>query len=416
MRRLLERYEQRVDAFVDQSERAALIVAAGPGEQIALLKIVEGIDAKRPDLVFVFPGDFENVAGYVESLIALHEARLTMLSAQAEAEGLPPFPGIPPEVRDPRVSPIDRARFLFMHQRSMIGELDGRVLVVALLPSRIADPAEWARFLAELVHHQLPLPWCHHMRFVVREDAARAVLHEHRASLPHLDFYRPDLGQAAVEKALEDSANDESLPLEERLQSLLILAGADTSYKRIPEAVEKYQLLARYHRAKGDKPMYALCLNGIGEACMRGGNLDLAKRYFEWALTPAIEAMAAQVMVNASLNLAYLHRTREQYVDAYAYYEAVSDLAKALRNPALKIQALEQGGFCMHKLGRHQRAWELWTEAVTLAAGIEAHDHELGCLERIRALYAELGMRDRQREVEDEMRRLEALGARRPAA
>ena len=196
------------------------------------------------------------------------------------------------------------------------------------------------------------------------------------------------------------------------MQSLLLLAGMDLAYRRFPEAARKYALLAKYHGALGPKPLHAISLNGIGETFDRSGSKMEAKRYYEAALVPAIEAEDPVSLINITGNLANLHRLGTNWIDALGYYEGLSMLAKAVGNDELQLRSLEQIGFCKHKLGDVKGAWEHWNAGVTLAREAASKEHLLDCLERIHGLYKEANLTARGREIEPEIAELRRQGVR----
>ena len=132
------------------------------------------------------------------------------------------------------------------------------------------------------------------MRIVVREEPPHALLSDQGQAQGQrtagVEFYAPDMGPKAVEAALEEEAYDPAIPLPQRIQSLVLSAGMDLAYQRLPAASQKYALLAKYHGALGLRPLHALSLNGIGEVFDRSGNKKQAQHYFEQALVPACQA------------------------------------------------------------------------------------------------------------------------------
>jgi tetratricopeptide (TPR) repeat protein len=311
-----------------------------------------------------------------------------------------------------RRPPVDRLRDLLIFARSLIDNLEVCHLVVGLLPSKVASPLPYAQFVMSLVAHEFPVPWCHHMRILAREEAGQALLSEHGRALPRTEFYAPDLGQGAVQTSLEDEVNDATLPLPQRMQSLLLVAGMDLAYRRYPAAAEKYALLAEYYKVMGPPPLHALSLHGVGQVFDLSGNKREAQRYYEKALVPAMDSQNLPALINISLSLANLHRGLEHWQESFDYYLGLSTMAKATVNPELQLRCLEQMGFCSYKLRDFKGAWEHWNAGVTLARGVKSREHVLDCLERIRNLYKEGGMTDKRNAVEPEIAELKCQGVK----
>jgi tetratricopeptide (TPR) repeat protein len=413
MRKLVQTMQARIEGFLAQRKNLLLVVRAADAEYLPLASVLAGIEsAGSPHDFLLFSEPFENPENYAAALVESLATRYAAIAPALQKEGLEVPSGLPADLRDPHVPPIDRLRGLFVFERGLIADLESAQVVVGLLPSRIADPTAFARLVMALVAHDLPIPWCHHMRFVVREDATQALLSQHARTLFRADFYAPDFGQDAVAKALEAEALDENEQLPVRMQALLLSAGMDYAHGRLPAAGEKYALLSRYHATLGPPVMLALSLNGFGEVFARIGKPVEAQRHFESALTPAIESRSVPVLINIALNLANLHRLQGRWKDAFEHYEAVSGLAKLQVSAPLQLRCLEQMGFCKYKLKDTKAAWEYWNAGVALARGVEAREDLLDCLQRIRNLYRELGMAAREREAAAEVAVLERQGIR----
>lgn len=413
MRKLVLGLQTRLEGFLSQRKSVLLVVRAGPAEYLPLVSVLDGIEkADSPDDFLVFAEPFETPAKYLTALTQSMKTRYELLAPELKKAGRDVPDLFPGELLDSRRPPVDRLRALLVFERGLIADLDVARVVVGLLPSHIADATAYADFVMRLVAHELPVPWCHHMRFIVREEAEQPLISRTGQRLPRAEFYAPDFGPDAIAKALEEEAFDETATLPVRMQTLLVSAAMDYSYGRLPAASEKYTLLSRFYAAVGPPEMHALSLNGIGEVLARTGKPRPAQQYFEKALVPAIACQSAPVLINITLNLANLHRQQEHWREAYEHYNAVSTLAKATVNAELQIRCLEQMGFCGYKVGDTKTAWEHWHAGLTLARGVEAQEDRLECLMRLRNLYKELGMSAREREVVPEIAELERQGVR----
>jgi len=414
MRKLFQAMRTRCEAFLDQRDDLVLVARAGPSEYVALTSILDSLSKEddRPEVFWLFAESFESKPAYAEAIARAFQSRLELVNAKLVKEGEPPLAPVPAEALDAGLDPVVRLRTLMTFARGLIPEPESSHLIWCLLPGEIADPAGFATLVIELLRHELPVPWCRHMRVVVREPQEPAMLHQHAQSLFRAQWYQPDLSTAAVERSLEDEAGDEQLPLPQRMQALFVLAGMDIAQRRFTEGIEKYGLLSKYYNATGEKTLCALSLNGLGEIADRSGNPELARKHFEMALTPATEAEDLPPLLNVTLNLANLHRNQKRWAEALEHYQAVSALAKACCNAPLQIRSLEQMGFCRYKLGDAKGAWEDWTAGKTLAKGVESEGEELACLERLRGLFAELGMKAQRKEADHEIAELEKRGVR----
>lgn len=412
MRKLLEKMSERLRGFLEQRRSLTLVVRAGPSEFLPLVSTLNGLEEESPDSFWLFLDPFKNQSQYVKAVVESFQSRYVALAPELRKLGHATPDEVPARVTDQRLGAVPRLRALCEFARTLLLDLDESHLVVALLPTSIDEPFAFAQLVVALTEHELPVPWCHHMRFVVREEAQSAPLREQGQRLVRTEFYAPDLGQEAMCVALEEEANDESLALPRRMQALLLLAGMDFAHRRLPEALAKYGLLAKYHQVLGPAPLYALSLNGMGEVFERSGRTAEARAYYEKALVPALEAKSPPALVNITTNLANLHRATGNFATAFEYYLALSSLAKGMCNAELQMRCLEQMGLCQHKLGNARAAWEHWQAGVTLARGMELKEHLLDCLLRVRVLYEEAGVCDRRGELEAEIAELERQGVR----
>ena len=413
MRKLFEAMRLRLEGFLSQRENLLLVVKAGPSEYLPLAATLSSIEeGGAKDVFWLFPDPFENPNQYAKAIVAAFQTQYKVLAPELQKEGSQVPADLPPEILNERRSPAERLRDLLVFARSLIDDLEATHLVVGLLPSTIAGPLAYSQLVMALAAHEMPVPWCHHMRIIVREDASQALLSEHGRALPHTDFYAPDLGQEAVQGSLANEANDASLPLPQRMQALMILAGMDLAYRRFPPAAEKYTLLAKYHKVVGPQPLHALSLHGLGQVFDQAGNKAQAQRHYEKALEPALASQNPAALINITMSLGALHLGLEHWSEAFEYYVGLSGLAKATANPELQLRSLEQMGYCRYRLRDYKGAWQHWNAGVTLARGVNSREHLLDCLERIRNLYKDGGMHAKRNEVEPEIAELKRQGVK----
>jgi tetratricopeptide (TPR) repeat protein len=412
MRQLFIDMRNGFEAFLAQRDDLTFVMRAGLGEYAAALKTIQAIEeGDSPHLFAIFPQPFEDPKQYAQALVTDFQARHQALTEKLLAMGDAAPPPLPADVLDATNGAAARLRALFVFARSLIEDLDGSWLVVAFMPASITNAARFGQLILSVLKHDFPRPWCHHMRFFVREEPANPALETHAKELPRTRWVTLDMGPAKIEAALEAEANDASLSVAQRMQSLMILAGMDTAYRRIESSLEKYMLCARYHLGMGNLPMLALSLNGLGEAYARDDQHDRARESFERALVPAIAAKDLPTLTTITLNLANLHKRIENWPGAIDHYASLSVLAKASLNAVLRLVCHEQAGFCLYKLGLFKRAFEEWAAGVTLAAGIDMPDQQLGFLCRLRDVFAELGMHQQHRDIDRQVRAIEAAQA-----
>jgi tetratricopeptide (TPR) repeat protein len=212
----------------------------------------------------------------------------------------------------------------------------------------------------------------------------------------------------AVTRSLEAQTADESLPLEQRMAPLPVLAGNDFAQGRYPEAMEKYELLLRYHAPMNNYPMAALALNGMGETYERSGDPERAQESYLAALIPANhgEHPALPIFLNVVRNLANLSVRQKKWDDGEAWHDAAQQLATAARNAPVKIDSLDQRGFCQQQQGKQEEAAQSWKDGLVIAAQLQDVEACRALLGRLERHYTEAGDSEKARGAQQQLANL----------
>jgi len=408
MRKLFDDVKNDIAAFTEQRDDLTMVIRCVTAEVAIVLKLIESAEESSPHTFLDFIDDFIEPSAYVDALVTKLTGQFQQASDAQVKEGGAPLPPAPASLRDHRVPPDERLRQLMCYARSAIEDPEA-VLVWIMMPLQIHDPLAWAKLIAATLRHKFPRPWCHHLRAIVR-DAEQRPLELSKDALQRARFRPVDFSPPAVEQSLEDSANDESLPLPERMTSLMVLAGIDASHRRTDAAKEKYTLLCQYH------VQWALSLLGLGDTAMRAGNPKEAKDWYLAALTPATHAKSFPVVLNASLSLGNLYFDSGLWIEAATWYHVAGQLARALLNADTLLDCFEREGLCYHRAGVHKRAYEAWNSGVELAQALQARERQKLLLQRLIELYTELRMHDERKKTEHDLRAVELLEQREAAA
>jgi Tfp pilus assembly protein PilF len=406
MRKLLKAISDRLQAFVDQRDNLALVLCSPATDALPLLKILEGLEEmSTSDLFWSFTDNFTGAADYAHAVVTGFATKHEVMRLAMEKEGMTPWPPIPPRVLSEDVPPAQRLRELSAFSRELLPIPNGGCNVWTFYPLEIGDHTAFATLMAEVLQHEFPYPWCHHLRFIIREDPVDRALQRALATSPRIEWYQPDLSAEAINRSLEETVGDESLPLEERLGTLAVLAGNDFAFQRYAEALEKYELLLQYHAPLGNYPMAALALNGMGEVYEKMGHVEWANESYEAALIPASHGDHPPIplFLNVVLNLANLRLAQERWEDAEAYYDIAQQLATVARNAPVKIRALENRGVCQQQQGELEAAVKSWNDGAVIAAQIEDVELCRSLLERLRQHHAEMGQTARERELAEQI-------------
>ncbi len=392
MRKLLKQVSDRIGGFIAGRDHVALVLQTPPSDGVPLLKILEELEeTSRSDLYWTFTDNFTTPEEYANAVVQGFAGRHQAIRAAMEKAKLPPWPPVPAPLLSSPMGPAKRLRQLAVFSRELLPVPNGGNNVWILFPLEVSDTVAFDGLMRGLVEHQFPLPWCHHLRFIVREEPGALEHLPMLSGMPRIDRYRPDLSIDAIQKSLEEEAADESLPLAERMAPIPIMAGNDFALGRYPEALQKYEMMLQYHAPMNNLPLAAVALNGMGEVYQRMGNLKEANDCYEAALIPAShgEHPPIPVFLNVVANLGNLCVEQMRWADGEAYYDMAQQLATAARNPASKIGALENRGYCQQQQGKVEEAVQSWNDATVIAAQLEDVYACRRLLQRLERYYAQ---------------------------
>lgn len=391
MQKLLDALTLRLRGFVAQRDDVVLVVRCRDEEVVAVVKALEGIDdASTAEMFWVVGDAFCDAATYVSGIVDAFAVKHGAVRLGMARDGMVPWPALPEDVLDETRRPVDRLRALMIFSRALLPAPDGFLAAWCFIPLEVTDPAGYAALLAELVPHEFPLPWCHHLRIYVRGDPADAALPAALGPLPRVAWYDPELSQAAMQRALDDEVADASLPLERRLQNLFMSAGVDYAFQRFEDALQKHAVLLKYYAGARNATMSALVLNAIGETHTRLGDEEHAGECFEHAFFAASQASSppVPVLLVIVLNLANLCMAHGRWDAAEAYYDAGQQLATAQRDAATKLRAIENLGQCQYMQGKVPEALASWHAGAAVAGELQLPEYRQRLLERLAAHYA----------------------------
>jgi tetratricopeptide (TPR) repeat protein len=394
MQQLLQGMAERVKAFVEGTDHIALIVTSPAEDALPLINIFEQVEASSAsDLFWTFNDDFVDPVSYASAVVSAFAVKHAAIKEAMAADGMSPWPAIPEHLLSDATPPADRLRGLAAFSRELLPVPNGGNNVWIFYPLAIAAAPAFAALMSQVLAHEFPFPWCHHLRFIVREEPSLPALSQVLSGRPRIDVWRPDLSPETVNAALSAQVEDESLPLNDRMGTLMIAAGSDFALHRYDAAMQKYELLLRYHAPLGNLAMAAVALNGMGETYERMGDIEQANAAYQAALVPASDGdpPAIPVLLNIVMNLGNLRMTQQRWDEAEGYWDSAQQLAAAARNAPLRVQALEQRGICEERQHKLEAAEKSYDAAAIMAAKIEDLPLCRSALGRLGPVYQRLG-------------------------
>src|SRR5262245_61360565 len=391
MRRMLESITERITRFVVQRDDLAMVVRATAETGPAFLQVLGPVaESSEAGLFFTYDDEFDDPTTYVTAVVRAFAVQHDGVRGVMELEKMAPWPPLPPVVGQEGLPAVLRMRELMTFSRSLLPQPDTQVVVWTLVPRRVAAPARYATFVRELLAHEWPVPWCHHMRVMVRDDPADNALRKVLEKAPRVQWYEPPLGPEAYQKGFEDAANDPTLPIAERMQSLLVAAGTDCSMGRHAAAREKYEVLVWYFLNSQAILPAALALNGLGEVHARTGNPDEAGPLFEQAMALATDdpVPSVPIMFTAAWNLGRLRMDQGRADEAATYFGVAQQCGAVMRSADLKLMAMEQHGAALLAAGKPAEAAGVGGAGGTVGDQLGLKEHRDAALGRLRLYHA----------------------------
>jgi tetratricopeptide (TPR) repeat protein len=415
MRRLFDALQRSLEDFVEQRDDLMLVAACGDDDVALVLKVLQDMEQANPyDVFLFFSDDFVAPGPYVSVLVErLREYHRIACEGLAQ-EGKDPLPPLPDHLADETRAPRDRLGDAMVYARSLTPSEGGHRLVWVLFPQHIADRPAYLDLLRAFVPRRGPRPWMAGLRLVCRDlpHPPRAFID--REPVPRVRFQAVDLGQDALAEAMAEDVEDESLPMDARMQSLLSLALLDAAFDRYQPAVEKYRVLLGHYQGTDDQAMQAFVMNGIGEMYRKAGQQEQARHWLECAVGAVAKADAPVVFYAIVRNLGELSHQEGRHGEAEQWFDHAEKLAGHLLDPEGKARSLNARGLAQEAQGAPDRALESYTAAATLARSIhlpglltESLDHQVRVLRAV-------GPADRLAEVERERAGLAKAGEAAP--
>jgi len=411
MRQKFEELRANLDEFVQQTDYSLLLISCRPEDCGYIASFLDGQDAARPESFFVvWPGEFVDASSYVSALVEFLEQRLEVAKPARQERGEPPFPAPPPELKDVRSDPAQRFRQWLSFLVTLLDDPNNQSFVVGLLPSRCQDPAGYARLLESV----LPVPsrpaWLEPLRIVAfdSKDAPQLVPRLNQQNVESVLTWEVDFSTPALTDALAREASNPSLPLEQRMLSMMQLAGIDFAHQRHPDARQKFAVVYDYFADPPQPAMQAICMHGAGESFVTTGDPEQGVTFFERALALCMQGNAYGPMLIVLQSLIRVCFSLQRYPEAESYAKSGSSLAAALLNPTLYAHLEELRGDAQRAQRKPEAALETYEHARQLAQKYELFFVWTSVLDKLAQLHSDAGRDGAAYELRRERQRVEA--------
>jgi hypothetical protein len=415
MRRKIDELRENLDEFVQQDEYPVLVVGC-LGEELAyVIKFLQSLEQVHPQHVFlVFEQPFDGAGCWVDAAVARIREQVEAAAPLRAERGEPPFPAMPPGLADPRRPAATRLHDLLRYLVSLVPAHAGHRVVVGLLPLTCSDFAGYAELVASTMPTATAPQWIAELRIVAYDDRAQhrllgAVRAPGGPGIERVLTFDIDFSTAALTDQLGRDAADPSLPAAERMSCLMQLAALDYSYRRYPDALEKYGVLFRYYAASAVPSMQALALLGTGDTLRAAGRPLEAKARLQQGIAIALADHALPILLNLLLSITATCMELAQPAEAESYADSGIKVAAAVLQPFAYADLHEARGDAQLAQGRLRDGLTSYDRCAQLCE-LYGYCHRWGSvLERKRKLYEDARLPRERREVERELLRVRAL-------
>ena len=368
MRKLLEQIQRGLRGFIEQRDDLVLFTACSDDDTPMLLKTLRDIEGSADgDMFLMFADEFTDANSFVDQTMERLRAEHCLADEQLKEEGGEPMPPMPDTLHDEERPPEQRLMEAVMWARSLLPRDGGHLLIWVLCPTRIVDRAAYLRLVNIFVPWKIQ-PWMRKgFRFIFRDLPVGETVGA-EISAPRTRVMPVDLGPEALSDSLTDEAEDTSLPLNQRLQSLLMLSVMDMGHGRVSDALTKSEILLANYQLLGDKRMQAVVYNNIGDIYhhRQENKLDEAQKWYECAVPLASEVKDPVLLFTVVSNLGDVVYKQQMFPMAEELYRSADELAAKLGNPEARVLSLERLGLSQEQQQKFPEAMQSWAAAVKL--------------------------------------------------
>jgi tetratricopeptide (TPR) repeat protein len=415
MKRKFEELRENLDEFAEQNDYPVLVVSCLSDELAYVAKFLQGLEQTHPESFFViFPQPFLNAGGYLDGVVESIRLQVEAAGPLRAERGEPPFPPVPPGLADLGQPPEERLNAILRYLVSLLPNPNDHRVIVGLLPLKCLDLPAYARLITAIIPGADAAPWTAPLRIVAYDDRGQGVLGQmlRERGIDQALTYPVDFSTPALTDALTRDAADVSLSVTERMGCLMQLAALDYSYRRYPDALEKYGLLYQYYEREKIPSMQALCLLGAADTLRGAGRPAEAKEHLQRSIALSMQSKSLPPLLNALISITDLCMDQGQYEEAESYADSGAQVAAGALNPFACADLRERKGDAQRAQGKSAEALASYQGSRSLCQMYEHFYRWKSVLSKQADLYADLKMEGEAREANLELDRVEDLERR----
>lgn len=410
MKRKIDELRENLTWFVEQRDELVLVLDIVGDEVAYVLKMLDVVEQRRPgDVFLLFAHPLEDLHGYMTALMDNVRTQIDGANAVRRQDGLEPWPGLPSRCLDARVEPSDRLKALLYYVRARLPDGDHHV-ILGLLPAVLRDAATYAEIISGLIPRRGLEPWMARTRIILRDDRSARFLIPGlgEEGVERVLFYQDlDLSPDSLVQSLVDEAADPDAPEDDRLTALVQLAALDYSHGRFSDSIRKWGVLFEAYVRRGDVPMQALCLGGVGDVLRRMGALPEAKKKYQQGLALAQDLSAFPVALNLLIGVGEVCIQQEEWEEAEGYLSVADQLASKLRLVYPKCDIMDRQGLALLALGRTEEAQAKWRAAADVGREVQYYARCESALTNLVRVHEQARMHTEVRALRHELEEVE---------
>ncbi|MFK7767719.1 MAG: hypothetical protein AB8B55_10900 [Mariniblastus sp.] len=407
MQKIVGQLKQQIAYFIEQRSDLALLIKGDLGGlniAIGVLREYEKFPSR--DLFLLVGGVFTGIEAYADEIVnqVRNERDLACDGFVAEGlneEGDEALPELPADLDDKSLDPLDRIKSAIQYSSSLLPKNGGHRLVVGITPMGIVAAKQFHQLIESLCPTNGYEAWMRNVRIVFYDHSSAEI--EEIEETPGLQTGSYDFSQQAIQDALYQEVEDESLPDAQRVNALHQLAIFDHAYNRPDEAHEKFDYLLGYYQGTNDLIMQSLVMHGKGEAYRKERRYEDARHWLECAILPAEEAESPHVLQHILRSLAELESECGNQSLSQSYSGHAQTLATANGDVSSLTYLEGQQAQSMVKQGDMSQATKMLEESANRSRELELETELEAQLELLENIYDMEGDEVRLQTVRSEL-------------
>jgi tetratricopeptide (TPR) repeat protein len=391
MQQIIQQIIDTLTGFISHAEERVMLIEAKDDEAPLLLKSFGMVEEAEnvPDIFLSFGDDFHDIRNYVEMMIERQRDQIEQLNIQLEKAEKPLLEQIPDELLQRNAPAHARLAGLFRHIRKII-EPDRQVIWLIYPLTGVEREAFFLQLFGPVVQ-QIIANGFEGTKLIVRDTPSRLLFRDLgcEQDRPEVLCYQPEVDFPSVMKKIEENANKKDAPVEERVQSTMLMAGIDVAEKRYDSALSKNQWILGHYQRTDQKQNESIVRNNIGDIHYLQSQFPEAQKNYEAAVTIAVAEKSQPLVLYQSMNLGNALFMQQKFDEALIYYDSAEKLAEANKILIQRVAAIGRIGDTKRAKGELDEAIKVYEGGTDLC---RTESYKLGLkhlLERLVEAYEE---------------------------